>query len=70
MRKLATDSWESANEIKQTLDDISSHLCTIINSIKDADSVASSYIESIQSIKSILNTTVSLAEELEKDFKN
>lgn len=70
MRKLATDSGESANQIKGTLNDINNHLRTIINSIKNADNVANSYSQSIKSIESILKKTVSLAEELEEDFKN
>lgn len=70
MRKLATDSGQSANEIKGTLHDIGSNLEKIVSSIKDADSVAGTYVESIKSIKTILEKTVSLAEDLEEDFKN
>ncbi len=69
MRKLATDSGESAREIKGTLDNVENHLEKIFDSIKNADNVADSYTESIQSIKSILERTISLAEKLEKDFK-
>lgn len=69
MRKLATDSAESAQEIKGTLDNIDKNLEKIFDSIKNTDNVANNYKESIQSIKSILKTTVSLAEKLEEDFK-
>lgn len=69
MRKLATDSAESAQEIKGTLDNIDKQLEKIFDSIKNTDNVAGSYRESIQSIKSILERTISLAEKLEEDFK-
>lgn len=70
MRKLATDSGSSAKAIKTTLGDMTNHLEKIINFIKNADNVAANYNESIQSIKSILEITLSLAEDLEKDFNN
>lgn len=69
MRKLATDSGQSANEIKATLNNINSHLEKIVSSIKNADNVAGTYAESIKSIKDILEKTVSLAEDLKEDFK-
>lgn len=69
MGKLAKDSSNSATEIKTTLSAIVSHLEAITNSIKEANSVAKSYMESIGSIQSILEQTISVANELEHDVK-
>ena len=54
MGKLAKDSGSSAAEIKNTLDGIVDHLGDMISSIKDANLVAKNYMESINSIKSVL----------------
>ena len=69
MGKLAKDSGSSAAEIKNTLDGIVDHLGDMISSIKDANLVAKNYMESINSIKSVLAETISLADQLEKDIK-
>lgn len=65
MGKLAKDSGGSAAEIKVTLDVIVEHLGAIITSIKGANDVAKEYMDSIGSIKSVLEQTISLAEQLE-----
>lgn len=69
MGKLAKDSGSSATEIKNTLDGIVEHLGEMISSIKAANHVAKTYMESISSINSILSETLSLADKLEKDIK-
>lgn len=69
MGKLAKDSGSSTAEIKTTLDVIASHLDVIINSIKDANEVAKSHIDSINSIRDVLRQTISLAGELQQDLK-
>lgn len=69
MGKLAKDSSNSATEIKTTLAAIVSHLEAITNSIKEANGVAKSYMESINSIQTILGNTISVANELENDVK-
>lgn len=69
MEKLAKDSGSSAAEIKNTLDGIVEHLGEMITSIKDANHVAKNYMESINSIKSVLSETISLADNLERDVK-
>ena len=69
MGKLAKDSSNSATEIKTTLSAIVSHLEAITNSIKEANDVAKSYMESIGSIQTILQQTISIANELENDVK-
>ncbi|MDE6700160.1 MAG: hypothetical protein K2K10_03990 [Acetatifactor sp.] len=69
MGKLAKDSGNSATEIKTTLSAIVSHLQAIMNSIKEANDVAKSYMDNISSIKSVLEQTISLASELENDVK-
>lgn len=69
MGKLAKDSSNSATEIKTTLSAIVSHLEAITNSIKEANSVAKSYMESIDSIQTVLEKTISVANELENDVK-
>lgn len=69
MGKLAKDSSNSATEIKTTLSAIVSHLEAITNSIKEANSVAKSYMESIGSIQTVLEQTISIANELENDVK-
>lgn len=69
MGKLAKDSGSSAAEIKATLDVIVKHLGTITASIKDANDVAKNHMESINSIKSVLEQTISLAEEMEQDIE-
>lgn len=69
MGKLAKDSSNSATEIKTTLSAIVSHLEAITNSIKEANGVAKSYMESIGSIQTVLEQTISIANELENDVK-
>lgn len=69
MGKLAKDSSNSATEIKTTLSAIVSHLEAITNSIKEANDVAKSYMESIGSIQTVLEQTISIANELENDVK-
>lgn len=68
MGKLAKDSGSSATEIKTTLSVIVSHLEAITDSIKEANDVAKSYMDSISSIKGILEQTISIACELENDI--
>lgn len=69
MGKLAKDSGNSATEIKTTLSAIVSHLEAIMNSIKEANDVAKSYMDNISSIRTVLEQTVSIANELENDVK-
>lgn len=70
MRKLATDSGDSAKAIKETLDNIENCLENIVNSISNANNVANNYTESIKYIKSMLEKAISLSDDLEKDFHN
>ena len=70
MGKLANDSGKSASEIKDTLNVIMGHLTNIISSIKDASNVAGEYRGSIGSIQEIIDHTVELAGELEKDINS
>ncbi len=69
MGKLAKDSGSSATEIKTTLSVIVNHLEAITDSIKEANNVAKSHIDSISSIRSVLEQTISIASELENDIK-
>ena len=69
MGKLAEDSGSSATEIKKTLSEIVTHLETIVDSIKDANDVAKSHIDSISSIRNTLEQTIDVAKELESDIK-
>lgn len=68
MGKLAKDSGTSATEIKETLSVIVNHLEAITNSIKEANDVAKTHIDSISSIRNILQQTVAVAKELENDI--
>jgi len=67
MGKLANDSGGSAKEIKSTLDIITTHLDSIVSSIKDANNVAKEHLENIGSIQKILEETILLADELKKN---
>lgn len=69
MGKLAKDSSNSASEIKTTLSAIVNHLEAITNSIKEANDVAKSYMESIGSIQAVLEQTIAVAGELKNDVK-
>lgn len=69
MGKLAKDSGSSATEIKTTLAAIAGHLETIMNSIKEVNGVAKSYMENMSSIQTVLEQTISIADELENDIK-
>ncbi|MCI8306835.1 MAG: chemotaxis protein [Lachnospiraceae bacterium] len=69
MGKLAKDSGSSATEIKTTLSVIVNHLEAITDSIKEANDVAKSHIDSISSIRGVLEQTISIASELENDIK-
>lgn len=69
MGKLAKDSGTSATEIKTTLSGIITHLESITESIVEANNVAKTHIDSISSIRTILDETVSAAKELENDIK-
>lgn len=69
MGKLAKDSGSSATEIKTTLSAIVNHLQSITQSITEANDVAKSHMDNINSIKGILEYTVSVARELENDVK-
>lgn len=69
MGKLAKDSGNSATEIKTTLSAIVSHLEAIMKSIKEANDVAESYMDHISSIKTVLEQTIAIANELENDVK-
>jgi hypothetical protein len=70
MGKLANDSGSSATEINTTLNTITSHLASIIASIKDANDVAKEHMESISAVQGILEETISLAEKLESEIKD
>ncbi len=69
MGKLAKDSGTSATQIKATLSVIVNHLETITESIKEADDMAKTHIDSISSIRNILEHTISIAQELENDIE-
>lgn len=69
MGKLAKDSGSSATEIKTTLSAIVNHLQSITQSITEANDVAKSHMDNINSIKGVLEYTVSVARELENDVK-
>lgn len=68
MGKLAGDSGSSATEIKGTLNVITDHLATIATYIKDANDVAKEHMANIGEIQKILEDTIVLAEELQKDI--
>lgn len=68
MGKLANDSGSSATEIKSTLNVITSHLVSIVSSIKDANDVAKEHMENINAIQNILEETIALAEKLESNL--
>ncbi len=68
MGKLANDSGKSASEIKATLNIIMEHLASIISSIKDASQFTKDYRGNIGEIQKILDETIILAGELEKDI--
>lgn len=70
MGKLAKDSGSSASEIKTTLDDIIQHLGQVIGSIKTANEVAKEHMDSISSIKKILQETITLSEQLESEMNS
>lgn len=67
MGKLANDSGRSATEIKTTLNEITSHLTSIISSIKDANDMAREHIENITMIQKVLDETIVLSEKLENN---
>ena len=69
MGKLAKDSGSSASEIKGTLNGIVKHLGEMVSSIKEANDVAKSYMESIGTIKDVLEETISLADKLKEDIR-
>ncbi len=68
MGQLAKDSGGSATAIKETLNNITNHLVTIISSIKDANNVAKEHMENISQIQKILGQTLVLAAKLEEDI--
>ncbi|MDE5778371.1 MAG: hypothetical protein K2I10_07720 [Lachnospiraceae bacterium] len=68
MGKLANDSGSSATEIKSTLNIITSHLVSIVSSIKDANDMAKEHMENINEIQKILKETIVLAEQLESNL--
>jgi hypothetical protein len=70
MGKLANDSGSSASDIKETLSTITTHLASIISSIKEANNDAKIHMESISKIQGILDQTMQLANEMESDIKN
>ncbi len=65
MGKLANESGSSAAEIKQTLNVIGEHLQSIVNSIKEANEVASEHMDSLHLIKGTLDETMTLADKFE-----
>lgn len=65
MGKLANDSGHSATEIKATLNEITNHLTSIVESIKEANDMAKEHLENITTIQKILDETVALSEKLE-----
>lgn len=69
MGKLAKDSGSSATDIKKTLSAIAGHLEAIMYSIKEANDVAKSYMDNMSSIKTVLEQTISIANELQNDVK-
>lgn len=69
MGNLAKDSGSSATEIKNTLGVIESHFDSIFSSIRDANNVAKEHMGNVTSIQKILQDTILLARELEKDIQ-
>ncbi len=69
MGKLANDSGSSAKEIKSTLSTITTHLASIIASIRDANDLAKEHMAHVSSIQKILDETLVLAGKLEEDVK-
>lgn len=69
MGKLAKDSGTSATEIKTTLSVIVNHLETITDFIKEANDMAKGHLDSIASIRDILENSISIAKELKNDVK-
>ncbi len=67
MGKLANDSGSSATEIKSTLNVITEHLSSIVASIKDANDMANEHMENISMIQQILEETIELAGNLERN---
>lgn len=67
MGKLAGESSTSATQIKTTLQVIVEHIQEMISSIKGASGEADAHLENISSIHGILNNSIALAEQLEKD---
>lgn len=64
MGKLAKDSGNSATEIKATLSAIVNHLQVIMDSIKEANGVAENCMDNITSIKTVLEQTINISNEL------
>ena len=68
MGQLAKDSGGSATAIKETLNNITNHLTTIISSIKDANNVAREHMENVSKIQKVLDETLVLSSKLEEDI--
>lgn len=66
MGKLANDSGSSAKEIDNSLNAMKDHLDRIIESIKETNGIAKGYLDSINEVKSKLEMTLELADELQK----
>lgn len=69
MGKLAKDSGNSAGEIKATLNQITTHLGDIIQSIKDANASSKEHMESIGQIQSILDETIRISTQMKQDIQ-
>lgn len=69
MGKLAKDSGTSATEIKSTLNVITEHLVTMIDSIRDAGNFTQEQHGNISSIKEVLEEMLVLAGKLEEDIQ-
>ncbi len=68
MGKLATDSGQSASEIKDKLHTIMEHMSVIVESIRNAGNYAKEYTGSIGEIQKVLEETIALAGKLEEDI--
>lgn len=69
MGKLAKDSGESASEIKTNLEAINTELKSVISQIDMANEMAKEQLESVNIIRAIMEKTMTLSVELQKQIE-
>ncbi len=69
MGKLAKDSGQSANEIQDTLKQITEHLASIIGEIKSANEMSTSHLANVTEITSTLDEAIALSAQLKTGLK-